>query len=948
MNFSKIGYRCVAEKFCLYFFAASFIHASTLYAQSPGSLHGQVFDPTGAVVPGAAITLSQGSNLLSTRSSRDGGYTFTSVPAGTYTFGVEAQGFAFYSKSNVQIVAGHSEQLNASLALAEQHQEVTVTEKSSGVSVNPDENGSGIVITGKDLDALSEDPEQLQSELEALAGPAAGPNGAQIYIDGFTGGQLPPKSSIREIRINQNPFSAEFDRIGYGRIEILTKPGSNKLRGHISLAGNDSSLNTAIPLAVHQPNYYLYFLQGDVNGPFSKNASYFFNISYQDKQNQSIVNAVNPADTSATFNAVTPNPLSYLFASVRADFQLGKNNTLTVRESVIRSTQTAAGVGTLNLPTLAYNVENQENAAQIGDTQVINSHVINETRFQWRRVRNNQVAANFTPTITVQGAFTDGGNNSGVVRDHQDIFELQNYSTAIAGTHTVRFGTRLRAYRDANYSTSGTNGNYIFQTVLHFQSQAPDQYHATVVNNPLARVLVFDGALFYQDDWRWRPNFTLSYGIRFEGQNWIPDHADWGPRLAVAWAPGHLSKSPPRTVLRAGYGWFYNRFTVPNSSSNGVPYIIQTIHQNGVNQQSYVVNNPSIYDPTVPIPSSTLNSGGESVPTVSTIDPHFHAALDMQGGVGVDRQINKALTFNVTYLYTRGVHQYLSNNVTAPQFNSSSYTVTGPPPNAYNYQFQSGGFYSQHQVIVTARTHLGRLSFNSTYTFNEANSDTQGTMSFPMDAHDPGLDYGRASFGIHHRFFLVGSYSAPHGIIIAPILVAQSGTPYNLSIGNDLTSNNQFNARPTYGTCGARDVISTPFGCLDSNPTGKAEKIIPYNLGTGPANVVMNLRVSKVFGIGPRIDGTSSASAGQGNGSVSGRGLSGGQAQVRLDASVPRRYSLTLIGSASNIFNVVNLGTPNGVLNSSLFDQTQSVAGGTFGSPTPGNRTILLQAQFTF
>jgi len=950
MNFPKRAYRRIVKKFCLLLLVIPFAYPSLAIAQSPGSLHGQVLDPSGAVVPGAAVTLTQGSNSFSAQSSRDGAYTFSAVPAGSYTLGVDAEGFASFSKSNVQIVAGRAQQLNASLAIAVQQQEMTVTGEHSGVSVDPDANASAVVIRGRDLDALSDDPDQLQNELQALAGPAAGPNGGQIYIDGFTGGQLPPKSSIREIRVNQNPFSAEFDRIGYGRIEILTKPGSDKLKGHISSLGSDSAWNTANPLARSQPSYYIYFLQGDVNGPLSKNASYFSNAFYINRQNQSIVNAVNPANTATTLNTVVPNPVSFLSANLRVDFQLGKNNTLTARDAFTRSLQTGGGVGTLNLPTQAFDVDNQENAFQIGDTVVVNPRIINETRFQWRRVRNNQVASYFTPTVTVQGAFTDGGSNSGVVRDHQDIFELQNYSTATAGAHTIRFGTRLRAYRDANYSTSGDNGNYIFQSLSHYLAQTPDQYHATVVNNPLARVLMFDGALFYQDDWKWKPNLTLSYGLRYEGQNRIHDHADWGPRFAVAWAPGPVGKTPSKTVFRAGYGWFYNRFTVPNSfsSSNGVPYVIQAIHQNGVNQQSFVINNPNFYNPAAPATPGNLSGASASLPTLYSIDTHFHSALDMQGGIGMDRQINKQITFNTTYLYTRGVHQYLSNNVTAPEFDPSTYTVIGPTPTSYNYQFQSGGVYSQHQVIVTASAHFRHLSFNSTYTFSEAKSDTQGVTSFPTVSQNPGLDYGRASFGIHNRFFLLGSYAAPHGIIVAPLLATQSGTPYNLSIGNDLTANNQFNARPTYGTCGAADVVSTPFGCLDKNPVGKGETIVPYNVGTGPANVVFHMRVSKVFGIGPKIEGSSGAAGGQNNGSVNGRGLSGGQAQVKIDATVPRRYSLTLVGAALNIFNVVNLGTPNGVLNSSLFGQTQSLASGPYGSPTPGNRTIFLQAMFAF
>src|SRR6202012_4154955 len=175
-------------------------------------------------------------------------------------------------------------------------------------------------------------------------------------------------------------------------------------------------------------------------------------------------------------------------------------------------------------------------------------------------------------------------------------------------------------------------------------------------------------------------------------QNRIHDHADWGPRISVAWAPLHTGKNPPKTVVRGGYGWFYDRFTVPTSffSSGGAPYIMQAIHQNGINQQSYVINNPDFYDPTAPAPPGTFAGAETSIPSFYNIDHHFHAALSMQGGIGVDQQIGKKIMFNATYLFTRGVHQYLTNNVTAPVFDPVTYTITSPLPSVYNYQFQSG------------------------------------------------------------------------------------------------------------------------------------------------------------------------------------------------------------------------------------------------------------------
>jgi hypothetical protein len=388
---------------------------------------------------------------------------------------------------------------------------------------------------------------------------------------------------------------------------------------------------------------------------------------------------------------------------------------------------------------------------------------------------------------------------------------------------------------------------------------------------------------------------------------------------------------------------------VPNSfsSATGTPYIIQAIHQNGINQQSFIVNNPSFYNPTTP--TAPPPGSGTSTPTVFSVDPHFHAALNMQGGVGVDRQIGKLTTINVTYLYTRGIHQYMSNTVTAPSFDVANYTITGSTPSVYENQFQSGGVFNQNQIIVTSTVRIKKLSLHGFYTYSQAKSDTAGVNYFPSVAQNPGLDYGRASFGIHHRFTLIATYNAPHGIVIAPLLSAQSGTPYNLTIGNDLTGNNQFNARPTYGTCGEADVVSTPYGCLDANPTGKGETIVPFGLGTGPANVIAHIRISKVIGIGPRIDGAKGAMGGQqGNGSVNGRGLGGNQGGPKLDATVPRKYSLTFIAGALNIFNVVNRGAPNGVLNSPLFGTSQTLASGQFGLPAPGNRDIFMQALFSF
>jgi hypothetical protein len=214
------------------------------------TLHGHIADPTGALIPGAKVTISTPAGITVSTATADasGGYAVTGLKAGSYIVQATYPGFASFSSPAIQLAAGQIKRVDISMALQVEQQSVIVTDDSPTVSVEAGGNASAIVIKGKDLDALSDDPDELSNELTALAGPSAGPEGGQIYIDGFTGGQLPPKSAIREIRINQNPFSAEFDRLGYGRIEILTKPGTDKLHGEFFGQGNANIFNNNVIL----------------------------------------------------------------------------------------------------------------------------------------------------------------------------------------------------------------------------------------------------------------------------------------------------------------------------------------------------------------------------------------------------------------------------------------------------------------------------------------------------------------------------------------------------------------------------------------------------------------------------------------------------------------------------------------------------------------------------
>jgi hypothetical protein len=330
-----------------------------------GEIRGVVSDPTGAVIPNAKLELSvPGAGSQAATSGRDGSYRFSSVKPGKYSLEINADGFAPTTVDEIELLPGQMLQRNLTLQLPVDQQQVEVTGEATGVSTSPDTNASAIVIKGKDLDALSDDPDELQSELTALAGPSTGPNGAQIFIDGFTGGQLPPKSSIREIHINQNPFSAHYDKLGYRRIEILTKPGTEKIHGNMMVMGNDSSFNSLNPFVSDEPPYYSVFANGSIGGSLGKKTSWFGSVFYRNNAANSIINAyvLDPSGDEYNYAAAVANPQSRLDISPRFDFQLGDKNTLTVRYMFDRQVQTNSGVSQFALESQAYNVSNRENS----------------------------------------------------------------------------------------------------------------------------------------------------------------------------------------------------------------------------------------------------------------------------------------------------------------------------------------------------------------------------------------------------------------------------------------------------------------------------------------------------------------------------------------------------------------------------------------------------------
>ena len=326
------------------------LFSRSLSAQATNTLGGTVTDPSGAVLTGVTVSLTpnQGGQPKTTTTNAQGAYNFRGLDAGTYTITVNVPGFAPYVKQNVEVRAGAPQRIDIGLDIAVEKQEVQVSSDAPRVGISAEENASAVTITQADLDAFSDDPDELQSELMALAGPSVGPNGGQIYVDGFsTDNGLPPKNSIREIRINQNPFSPEYDALGYGRIEIITKPGTNKYHAKFTVDGNDLAFDTRNPLASEEPGYYSFLTTDDVSGPIGKNASFFVDFQHRQIDNNDVVNAVtlDPSFNQIPFSQTIGAPSNLNVVGPRIDYQLTANNSISVSYQFREQDQRNLGVG---------------------------------------------------------------------------------------------------------------------------------------------------------------------------------------------------------------------------------------------------------------------------------------------------------------------------------------------------------------------------------------------------------------------------------------------------------------------------------------------------------------------------------------------------------------------------------------------------------------------------
>ncbi|HMJ26181.1 MAG TPA: TonB-dependent receptor [Pyrinomonadaceae bacterium] len=695
--------------------------------QNLGTIKGTVTDQLeGLVVNATVIARDAQGKERTTTTNASGNYEFRSLPAGRYDLKATAVGFTLREDKQIAVKLGATTTVDLQLSIEALEQSVTVDNK--GISTDSDRNADARVLRARELEALPDDPEALASTLQAMAGPTQGENAPQVTVDGFSNGQVPPKEAIREVRINQNPYSAENEYPGWGGIEIYTQPGSEKFHGGINFSFNDESLNSRNPFAPRRAPYQQRGVNLNLTGPIvPKRASFAFYFGRYASEGNSVINAtildpvtLRPAQFNQTL--VTPQ-LSYNYG-LRGDLKVNKKHTLVANYEYSQFAQDLQGVGEFALPSRAYRGARTYHNLQVTETAIINEKTINETRLQISQGIFRQRAITALPALNVAESFFGGGSQLGSASNLQDRLELQNFTSWSAGKHFLKIGGRLRSVRIKSISPSNFGGTYTFAggtgpTLDANDSPVPggpaiaisslERYRRTLVfqrqnlgaaqirilgggatqfsiagGNPEADVNQTDIGFYIQDDWKLRSNFTISPGLRYENQTNINSNSNFAPRIGFAWSPSFGSKkiTPPATDSKnptAAKSATPPKPAAPSQPKTvirggiGIFYnrisegtILQARRFNGVNQKQFVVSDPAVLDLFPTIPAISQLDAFAQPQTRRLLAADLAPTTSLRASVNLEHQLPYNLKLNVGYYHGETRRAMRTVNINAP------------------------------------------------------------------------------------------------------------------------------------------------------------------------------------------------------------------------------------------------------------------------------------------
>ncbi len=948
--------------------------ASAAVAQNVVELRGTVKDQTEAFLSAITVVLEDAKGKKNTTQSDERGrYHFGNLQPGVYTLKVEVEGFTPFNEP-LDLTTRKTLSFDVTLKVMIT-ENIEVKDDKAIISTEPDANLSATTLTATDLEALPDDPDELLETLQMMAGASGGRDGSSIFVDGFRErGRIPPKEAILRIRLNSNPFSAEFNEPGQSRIEIITKPGSDTMHGGFRFNFNDESLNARNAFAPSRAPLQVRSYSGNFNGPIIRNRwGYFVTMDKREQDENDVINAtiLNPttlAPESFQQTALTPTRSSNF--SFRTDYLVTAKQTFGVQYRYSNREQLNGGLDNgFDLPERAYDRKSGESTFRFYLTSIASEHAVNELRLQMSKDKSETRALTDATAIVVFDAFSQGGNQGNLFSDTREReLELVDNLTYIYGKHTFKVGFRAEGSRREIFNRANFGGTFTFGTdlerdavgipvvdadgntipisslelyrrVLAGESGYRPSQFSIVKGDPAVSISQWEMGWFAQDDWRLSPRLTLSFGLRHEFQTNLGDKRNLAPRFGLAWQPDKKS------TVRAGAGLFYDYV------ESGIT--LDTLRLNGQLQRQFVIQRPGFF-PNIP---NILDGATQRQPTIRIKEADLKSPYAMISTISYERALPANLFASFGYTWSRGVHLLRSRNINAPL----PFAVEQPfPGQGPILQYESSGLSTQNELWTNLRWNYKRVSLSGRYTIASARSNTDGANQTPANSYDLSTEWGRSGRDARHQLFMNGSLTLPWQVRLNSFINITSGRPFNITTGRDNNRDTLFNDRPAFASADDSEAIVTRFGIFNPNPQ-VGDEIIPRNFGQGPGALNVSLNLSKTFNFGPTLTrgsarvataggegadqqaqpqqggnrrpgggagrgaggaggGGGRGGAGGGRGGFGGGGRGGGGFGGDGPAGESRqKYNLTLGINVQNLFNTTNLANFNGVLTSSRF-----------------------------
>lgn len=837
-----------------------------------GTLRVTVLDQTEAALIIAQVTIVDAAGATRTAPVDDRGVAvFDNLAPGTYQVQAAAESFRPIA-TPVNVRRGDN-RTTLRLAVATIEQTVVVQDQNAA---DRRDNGFTTTLSQDEIDALPDDPDEMADELARMAGP-----GAQIFVDGFRGGRMPPKDQIQQIRFHTNSFSAEYHEAGMIRVEVITKPGMGAWRGGSNFGFRDESLNATNAFADEKGPEQMRRYMVNFSGPIVKGRT-GLSLSFDGNSSYDSRTIVAQSPTGAALNSLAVSPTDALNFSARVEHLLSGSAQLRAEYSRRQNERSNLGVGDFDLPERAYATDMNTDTFRLRTTGVIGKKVFSEFRIDFNSSTNATLPGSLAPAIRVNESFNAGGSGQSGERHAKELEIAQNFDFTIGRKHSLRAGVQIEAGWWNSNQRSNANGTYTFTSLDAYQAGTPATYTIRT-GDPVVDYSQVKAGWYLQDDFRPSRTLQLSFGVRQEIQTQVASRFNLAPRAAFTW------NATRKTTVRGGYGIFYDWY-----DSN---LLEQTIRVDGTHQIDVVIQNPSY-----PVSDTT----GTRLPASLIRAADLNQPIIHQASVGFERPLAGWADLRADYMWTRGYNALRSINANAP--------VNGvrPDPTVGNIsEIQSTGKRASDRVTVALnmrympRRMLGMVMYQLGSQRNFADS----ALSLPSDSNNPDADWGPSAQDVRHRVFFNFNSPIGNGVRLSLGLQGSSALPYTITTGFDGNGDTVFNDRP---------------------------EGVERNSARGAAQWTANIRLNKSIGLGgartggPNFPGGAlplppgGAAAQRGPGGPGGG--DGGGPQIMVMEGGNQKYRLDLYLNIQNAFNNINYNAFVGNQLSSFFGQATSAA----------------------